>query len=230
VHVLQDLHVCCSASLLSYPCETQLRTVSLVSNRLGLIGDAAVGLRLLSSDACSIPRDGGHHHLPLISSRGFLLYAPVGDAWPQMALIQFSGSGVQNGNGGDGPDPKPSHTSKPTKRQRWATQRITGTGGLRKRVSIIDRFHRRVASGDEKRRSGASTIPTVDGGGSDVNEDDMRKIYFNIPLPEPQQGQEDGYRPSYPRNKIRTSKYTPLTFVPKNLWLQFHNIANVSLV
>lgn len=31
----------------------------------------------------------------------------------------------------------------------------------------------------------------------------------------------------YPRNKIRTTKYTPLTFLPKNILFQFHNFANV---
>lgn len=31
----------------------------------------------------------------------------------------------------------------------------------------------------------------------------------------------------YKRNKIRTAKYTPISFIPKNLWFQFHNIANI---
>ncbi|GKT92558.1 LOW QUALITY PROTEIN: phospholipid-translocating P-type ATPase domain-containing protein [Colletotrichum tofieldiae] len=31
----------------------------------------------------------------------------------------------------------------------------------------------------------------------------------------------------FPRNKIRTAKYTPLSFIPKNLWFQFQNIANI---
>ena len=31
----------------------------------------------------------------------------------------------------------------------------------------------------------------------------------------------------YARNKVRTAKYTALSFIPKNLWLQFHNIANI---
>lgn len=54
-----------------------------------------------------------------------------------------------------------------------------------------------------------------------------RKIFFNRALP-PDALDENG-RPNthYKRNKIRTAKYTPLSFVPKNLWFQFHNIANV---
>lgn len=30
-----------------------------------------------------------------------------------------------------------------------------------------------------------------------------------------------------PRNKIRSTKYTPLSFIPKNLFYQFENIANI---
>ncbi|PWW78449.1 phospholipid-translocating P-type ATPase [Tuber magnatum] len=55
----------------------------------------------------------------------------------------------------------------------------------------------------------------------------QRCIFVNEPLP-PECLDEDG-SPSqwFSRNKIRTAKYTPLIFVPKNLWLQFHNVANV---
>ncbi|RKF60373.1 Phospholipid-transporting ATPase DNF1 [Erysiphe neolycopersici] len=54
-----------------------------------------------------------------------------------------------------------------------------------------------------------------------------RNIYFNIPLP-PEALDEDGDPlVQFKRNKIRTAKYTPLSFVPKNIWFQFHNIANV---
>ncbi|EEB06682.1 phospholipid-transporting ATPase [Schizosaccharomyces japonicus yFS275] len=31
----------------------------------------------------------------------------------------------------------------------------------------------------------------------------------------------------YPRNKIRTTRYTPLSFLPKNLYYQFKNVANI---
>ncbi|KAL2758570.1 hypothetical protein ACRALDRAFT_2101016 [Sodiomyces alcalophilus JCM 7366] len=54
-----------------------------------------------------------------------------------------------------------------------------------------------------------------------------RKLFVNLPLP-PDLLDEDGI-PSqqFARNKIRTAKYTPLSFIPKNLWFQFHNIANI---
>lgn len=58
--------------------------------------------------------------------------------------------------------------------------------------------------------------------------DKERTIYFNQPLPESEIDPETGHmRAEYPRNKIRTTKYTPINFIPKNLYYQFHNIANI---
>jgi phospholipid-translocating ATPase len=123
-----------------------------------------------------------------------------------------------------------SNISKPTKRQRWATTRHTGSGGVRKRVSIIDRFHKRSDSRDEKRRSNAASS-TADNASTNAVEPSEnganRTIYFNIPIPESERDDEGHLIHTYPRNKIRTAKYTALTFVPKNIWLQFHNIANI---
>ena len=34
----------------------------------------------------------------------------------------------------------------------------------------------------------------------------------------------------YPSNYISTTRYNPITFLPKNLWEQFHRIANVFFV
>jgi phospholipid-translocating ATPase len=124
----------------------------------------------------------------------------------------------------------PSNISKPTKRQRWATTRQTGSGGMRKRVSIIDRFHKRAEIRDEKRKSNATSsagdnASTVGEGQTEGNEN--RTIYFNIPVPESERDEEGQLKHVYPRNKIRTAKYTALTFVPKNIFLQFHNIAYI---
>lgn len=124
-----------------------------------------------------------------------------------------------------------SNVSKPTKRQRWATQRVAGAGGVRKRVSIMDRLHKRSEAKNEKRRS--HLPPTEDSSSrSDQNDQDgqggsNRRVYFNIPVPESERDEDGQIKASYPRNKIRTAKYTPLTFVPRNLWFQFHNIANI---
>ena len=58
---------------------------------------------------------------------------------------------------------------------------------------------------------------------------EKRVVVFNRDLPVEYRDPETG-KPTtdYPRNKIRTTKYTPLTFLPKNIWNQFfHNIANI---
>ena len=59
------------------------------------------------------------------------------------------------------------------------------------------------------------------------NGEGPRKVFFNIPLPPNMIDEEGQPLNHYRRNKIRTAKYTPISFIPKNLWFQFHNIANV---
>ena len=122
----------------------------------------------------------------------------------------------------------------PAKRIRWATQRVKGPKASQKRKSIFNRrLSRRGA--EEKKRESAGSEPAdpkqeqdaVQDGDGDGETQRTRSVYFNIPLPA-EARDEDG-RPiaHYARNKIRTAKYTPLSFIPKNLWYQFHNIANV---
>lgn len=55
-----------------------------------------------------------------------------------------------------------------------------------------------------------------------------RHIYVNMELPSFEYD-EQGNRISgqYVSNRIRTAKYTPLTFIPKNLFEQFRNVANL---
>jgi len=132
-----------------------------------------------------------------------------------------------------------------TKRLRWATQRKQGKSGVKKRLSILDRLHHKGSQSSEKKRdsNGGESMGTDLGGiQEDPHEDDAaneknekddkdgggpRTIYFNSNLP-PDAVDENGYPVRhYKRNKIRTAKYTPLSFIPKNLWYQFHNIANV---
>lgn len=126
---------------------------------------------------------------------------------------------------------------------------MTVKSSATKRSSLLNRMqHKRTTSGaSEKRRSGngapAGQNPGSDDGqqddqdpkhngdaaGSDdgsEEEKDSRMLYFNVPLPE--ELLEDGHPiTEFTRNKIRTAKYTPISFVPKNLWFQFHNIANI---
>lgn len=124
--------------------------------------------------------------------------------------------------------------SKPVKRIRWATQRATGAKGLAKRASIFRRLSKRGGNGHEKKRESSGTDPESMAGGMDgsdgSNEDQdvpARRIFFNLPLPKDARDEDGHPTTHFPRNKIRTAKYTPLSFVPKNLWFQFHNIANI---
>lgn len=54
-----------------------------------------------------------------------------------------------------------------------------------------------------------------------------RKVYFGTPLPVELLDEDGKPAQHFARNKIRTAKYTPLSFLPKNLWFQFHNLANI---
>lgn len=98
----------------------------------------------------------------------------------------------------------------------------------------MNRFHKGAGSGEKKRESGGSGSAT-DAGQDGVigSEDDVegdgprRRIFFNIPLPEDAKDEQGHPITDFGRNKIRTARYTPLSFVPKDLWYQFHNIANI---
>uniref|UniRef100_A0A093V9D9 Phospholipid-transporting ATPase n=1 Tax=Talaromyces marneffei PM1 TaxID=1077442 RepID=A0A093V9D9_TALMA len=147
-----------------------------------------------------------------------------------MSRIQFEGGGEGNDNS---LRPTNSEVSKPTRRQRWATRRLGNSSGLKKRVSIVDRLHKRNASSAEEKRNSAGSS-TGDGNNGAPNEgapaesqQETRRIYFNMPIPDEERDEEGNLKVQYPRNKIRTAKYTPLSFIPKNLWLQFQNIANL---
>lgn len=128
-------------------------------------------------------------------------------------------------------------TAKKSQRLRWATHRAAGAKGDKKRQSLLERAHRRIGSGEKKknRDSHASTLDSDlakedhDGQDHDEHTDDSsgRRIFFNIPLPAEALDENGHPIAHYARNKIRTAKYTPISFVPKNLWFQFHNIANV---
>ena len=135
------------------------------------------------------------------------------------------------------PNQEASNVSNPIKRIRWATHRVTGASGQRKRQSILDRFHHKRSSSGEKKSGDPNGSPPLGGiqeesAEAEASEIDgagetTRRIFFNIPLPDDAKDEEGHPIANFGRNKIRTSKYTPLSFVPKNLWFQFHNIANV---
>ncbi|KAF2017278.1 phospholipid-translocating P-type ATPase [Aaosphaeria arxii CBS 175.79] len=127
-----------------------------------------------------------------------------------------------------------SEVTNPVKRIRWATHRATAQSAEHKRHSLKERLHRRIGSGSEKKREsfGKEAGPSENGdlesseGGSEEDEAG-RRVYFNIPLPSSEKDEDGRPLQHYARNKIRTAKYTPLSFIPKNLWFQFHNVANI---
>lgn len=57
--------------------------------------------------------------------------------------------------------------------------------------------------------------------------EDPREVYVNMALPQDMLDPKTGFPIiHYPRNKIRTTKYTVLNFLPLNIIFQFTNIAN----
>lgn len=110
----------------------------------------------------------------------------------------------------------------------------------------MGRAHKKSDSTEKKRRSDGSSQPDGNQGANGttaqeelVNEADAnstttseeegqgRTLFFNLPLPAEWKDEEGNPAQTYTRNKIRTAKYTPLSFIPKNIWFQFHNIANI---
>lgn len=132
-----------------------------------------------------------------------------------------------------------------TQRARWATRRMTVRSSASKRLSLINRKHKKTASNEKNATTGNPNEPhfedpdnpeqnhevVADDEDEDEDEDDDehqgRRLFFNQPLP-PDLVDEDGTPiQTFTRNKIRTAKYTPISFIPKNLWFQFHNVANI---
>ncbi|KXN91577.1 Phospholipid-transporting ATPase DNF1 [Leucoagaricus sp. SymC.cos] len=54
-----------------------------------------------------------------------------------------------------------------------------------------------------------------------------RNVYVNYPLAPEEVGSDGEPKARYVRNKVRTTKYTILTFIPKNLYEQFRRVANL---
>ncbi|KAK3903448.1 hypothetical protein C8A05DRAFT_43319 [Staphylotrichum tortipilum] len=124
-----------------------------------------------------------------------------------------------------------------TQRSRWATRKLTVKSSSLKRLSLKGRRQNKAAPSEEKKRASGGTDDSKpdDGVQHDNNGDEdetgdgpgPRQLYFNIPLPRELRDDEGHPIQQYTRNKIRTAKYTPLSFIPKNLFFQFQNIANI---
>src|SRR3954452_16475426 len=83
-----------------------------------------------------------------------------------------------------------------TKKLRWATQHKKGRKGNRKRLSILDRLHKRGSQNSEKKRNSGGSLGTdldeiqeeeeteaQDEPGEDNSNEGPRTVFFNIPLP-----------------------------------------------
>lgn len=125
-------------------------------------------------------------------------------------------------------------TSQPLNRMRWATVRKSGRKGTMKRRSIFSRNAARL-SGSHRNRESAMT-DDIDIKAEAIASDHppegqtSRTIFVNQALPDSARDEEGRPLQQFKRNKIRTAKYTPLSFIPKNLWFQLHNIANVYFI
>lgn len=64
--------------------------------------------------------------------------------------------------------------------------------------------------------------------GQRMREKELRSLKSNLP----HEGQGKGSQPNrhFPGNAIKTTKYTPLLFIPMNLFEQFHRLANLYFV
>ncbi|KAI5300837.1 hypothetical protein KEM55_004570, partial [Ascosphaera atra] len=95
------------------------------------------------------------------------------------------------------------------------------TPSRRRRSSAV------TAENDPNVGSHDNKLSSQGAGGDGADGGLARSIYFNQPLPPEMLDEEGQINTHYARNKIRTAKYTPLSFVPKNLYFQFHNVANI---
>lgn len=126
------------------------------------------------------------------------------------------------------PGPPPPDPENPTLRTRWATRKMTIKSSSKKRLSLINRASHKKKNSEKSRSSGGGDSLQTDNTTSEPEEGHGgRKLFFNLPLPAEFKDEEGHPTQHFTRNKIRTAKYTPLSFIPKNLWFQFQNIANV---
>lgn len=149
------------------------------------------------------------------------------NASPQVVVTSFENEDPQ----------KPLETTV-MKRHRWGTQRHKKGRPAPKRsksifksrrVSTLSQKAPSVASHDNNNNQSHSASDSDENNNADNGEsDEQRRIYINMQLPQDMIDPETGLpAKDYTRNKIRTTKYTPLSFIPKNLYYQFQNVANI---
>ncbi|GKT62331.1 phospholipid-translocating P-type ATPase domain-containing protein [Colletotrichum tofieldiae] len=146
--------------------------------------------------------------------------APTNEQGPNVALDPANSPTNDSAN-----DPE-----NPTLRTRWATRKMTIKSSNKKRLSLMHRATHKKNNSEKSRSSGGTESLQTENYTAQPDPEEGnggRKVFFNLPLP-PELLDEEGHPIlHFPRNKIRTAKYTPLSFIPKNLWFQFQNIANI---
>ncbi|GMM31804.1 aminophospholipid-translocating P4-type ATPase [Martiniozyma asiatica (nom. inval.)] len=132
---------------------------------------------------------------------------------------------------------EPKRSESKMERTRWGTQRhkdgkVRNTGTLTRGVSILGRSKTMKKLQKDIQHAFHKDDDDDEFLDNGFNKDEKdkshktRKIYWNLPL-QSQDLDEEGNPPQYARNKIRTTKYTPVSFIPKNLYFQFGNVANI---
>jgi phospholipid-translocating ATPase len=112
------------------------------------------------------------------------------------------------------------------KRHRVATQRFPEGRAKPKRSKSKLGKHHHGKGGSNKPSLPSDSYSII--GGTEQAQESSHRVYFNMPLPDDLIDPETELPINvYPRNKVRTTKYTPLSFLPKNLYFQFSNVANI---
>ncbi|KAI8984278.1 hypothetical protein BDF20DRAFT_911396 [Mycotypha africana] len=117
--------------------------------------------------------------------------------------------------------------------QNWNNVNDDADNRSLKRDGIYQEITRRRSS----YRSGTSTAPSTNSGPPLRRTETTvklrkvavggRRVFVNLPLPKYELNKKDLPKQTYASNRIRTSKYTVITFVPKNLFEQFRRPANL---
>lgn len=98
---------------------------------------------------------------------------------------------------------------------------------LKTRIKSIRKPNTHSIHFPESHRNESDSDDNIDPEASDAKnrKNEKRTIVFNRPLPEDMIDPETGHPIiEYPRNKIRTTKYTPLSFCPKIYSINFSTI------
>ncbi|GAC98262.1 phospholipid-transporting ATPase 1 [Pseudozyma hubeiensis SY62] len=90
-------------------------------------------------------------------------------------------------------------------------------------ATIDDEVHENEQIHDAAQSSSQPAGPTM----RKIKPKKRRNVYVNLPPPLSELRHNGEPAVVYPRNKVRTSKYTPITFLPRFLFEQFRRVANI---